>query len=165
MKTLNSHCCNNTCPPYVTYTHTRTNTHTYTHTRNHLMALCLELPKWASTKRSTHPLTPILIITAMKQTATLTAVSSHSVAVSCKYCWVYRLWACLAHKSATFCGEMQALAQYTVPWAPRFYNPNSTLTGSDIFAGFMVVSNRQTDHATSVTSSWILMVWMWCGLK
>ena len=35
---------------------------THIHTHNHLMALCLELPRWADTRRNIHPLTSILII-------------------------------------------------------------------------------------------------------
>ena len=47
---------------------------------------------------------------------------------------------------------------------PQVHTPNGVLISSFIFAGFMFITNRQTNHATCVTIGGILCYALWCDL-
>ena len=59
-------------------------------------------------------------------------------------------WGSTTPKISPCPGEIRDPTYYMVHWPTRVHKPNGNSIGSSVFVGFTVVSNRQTDHATSV---------------
>ena len=62
-------------------------------------------------------------------------------------------------------GKIWTPVQYVVPWATGIHNPNGILIDSAVFAGLTIVTDRRTDHATSVTTAASTCALLQRGLK